>query len=76
MGFDLVPETLDNVKAGATNASLSQNPYMQGYLPVKALYEFIMNKKPIKSSDTGILRVDHKNIDEYLTKLKNGEPIG
>lgn len=76
VGFDLVPETLDNVKAGATNASLSQNPYMQGYLPVKALYEFIMNKKPIKSSDTGILRVDHKNIDEYLTKLKNGEPIG
>lgn len=76
VGFDLVPETLDNIKAGATNASLSQDPYKQGYLPVKALYDFIVSKKPIKSFDTGILRVDEKNIDLYLQKLKNGEPIG
>ncbi len=76
VGFDLIPETLDNIKAGATNASLSQDPYKQGYLPVKALYDYIVNKKPIKSVDTGILRVDEKNIDEYLQKLKNGEPIG
>jgi len=76
VGFDLVPETLDNIKAGATNASLSQDPYKQGYLPVKALYDFIVNKKPVKSVDTGILRVDGKNIDLYLQKLKNGEPIG
>ena len=76
VGFDLVPETLDNIKAGATNASLSQDPYKQGYLPVKALYEYIVNHKPIKGVDTGILRVDEKNIDVYLQKLKNGEPIG
>jgi len=76
VGFDLIPETLDNVKKGATNASLSQNPYMQGYLPVKALFNYIMTRKPIKSTDTGILRVDSKNIDAFLTKLKNGEPIG
>jgi simple sugar transport system substrate-binding protein/ribose transport system substrate-binding protein len=76
VGFDLVPETLDNIKKGATDASLSQNPYMQGYLPVKALYEYIVNKAPIKSVDTGILRVDSTNIDEYLNKLKSGEPIG
>ena len=76
VGFDLIPETLDNVKSGATNVALSQNPYMQGYMPVKALYEFITTKKAIKSSDTGILRVDTKNVDEYLMKLKKGEPIG
>jgi len=76
VGFDLIPETLDNVKKGATNAALSQNPYMQGYLPVKALFNYIMTRKPIKSTDTGILRVDSKNIDAFLTKLKNGEPIG
>jgi simple sugar transport system substrate-binding protein/ribose transport system substrate-binding protein len=76
VGHDLVPQTLDNIKAGITKASLSQFPFMQGYLPVKALYESIMNKKPIESVDTGILRVDSKNIDEYLDKLKKGEPIG
>ena len=73
-----MPETLDNIKAGATQASLSQNPYMQGYLPVKALFQFIMkNKTPIKSVDTGILRVDrqeHRRVPAQ--KLKNGEPIG
>lgn len=76
VGFDLIPETLDNIKAGATDASLSQNPYMQGYLPVKALYEYITAGKPLKSVDTGILKVDSSNVDEYLQKLKNGEPIG
>jgi simple sugar transport system substrate-binding protein len=76
VGHDLVPATLDNIKAGVTKASLSQFPYMQGYLPVKALYEYLVNKKPLESVDTGILRVDEKNIDEYLDKLKKGEPIG
>jgi len=76
VGHDLVPQTLDNIKAGITKASLSQFPYMQGYLPVKALYEKIVNKKNLESVDTGILRVDSKNIDEYLKKLKDGEPIG
>lgn len=76
VGFDLIPETLDNVKAGVTDAALSQNPYMQGYLPVKALFEFITTGKAIESVDTGILQVDQTNIDEYLEKLKKGEPIG
>lgn len=76
VGHDLVPETLDNIKAGVTNASLSQDPYAQGYLPVRALYEYITEGKEIESVDTGILRVDETNVDEYLEKLENGEPIG
>ena len=76
VGFDLIPETLDNIKAGATDAALSQNPYMQGYLPVKALFDYITAGKPIKSVDTGILQVDDKNVDIYLEKLKKGEPVG
>lgn len=76
VGFDLIPETLDNIKAGATDAALSQNPYMQGYLPVKALFEYITAGKPLESVDTGILQVDPTNVEEYLQKLKNGEPIG
>lgn len=76
VGFDLIPETLDNIKAGATDAALSQNPYMQGYLPVKALFDYITAGKPIKSFDTGILQVDHNDVDKYLEKLKKGEPVG
>ncbi|MDR1612995.1 MAG: sugar ABC transporter substrate-binding protein [Planctomycetota bacterium] len=76
VGHDLVPETLDNIKAGGTNASLSQNPFQQGYKPVEGLYRYVVEKKPPVSVDTGILRVDEKNIDEYLQKLEDGEPIG
>lgn len=76
VGFDLIPETLDNIKAGATDAALSQNPYMQGYLPVKALFDYITTGKPIKGVDTGILQVDHNDVDKYLEKLKKGEPVG
>jgi len=76
VGHDLLPETLQNIKAGATNASLSQDPFKQGYLPVKALYEFVVKGVPLQSVDTGVLRVDEKNVGEYLEKLEKGEPVG
>ncbi len=74
VGHDLMPETLDNIKAGATNASLSQNPFMQGYQPVKALFEFLTKDVPLESLDTGILKVDETNVDEFLKRLEEGDP--
>jgi simple sugar transport system substrate-binding protein/ribose transport system substrate-binding protein len=76
VGHDLMPETLDNIKAGASNASLSQDPFKQGYLPVKSLFEHVTEGKTLESVDTGILRVDENNIDTWLEKLEAGEPIG
>ncbi len=73
VGHDLMPETVDNIAAGATNATLSQNPYIQGYLPVKALFEHIMEGKPLESVDTGILKVDESNVEEYLERLDKGD---
>ena len=76
VGHDLLPETLQNIKSGATNASLSQDPFKQGYLPVKAIYEFVVKGVPLQSVDTGVLRVDEKNVEEFLERLEKGEPIG
>lgn len=76
VGNDLSVQTLDNIKARWTKASLSQFPYNQGYMSVKILYDFIMKGIPLKDVDTGILRVDEKNIDEYMKKLAAGEPVG
>ena len=45
-------------------------------MSVKILYDFIMKGIPLKDVDTGILRVDEKNIDEYMKKLAAGEPVG
>jgi len=55
---------------------LSQDPFKQGYLPVKAIYEFVVKGVPLQSVDTGVLRVDEKNVEEFLEKLEKGEPIG
>ena len=76
VGNDLSVQTLDNIKARWTKASLSQFPYNQGYMSVKILYDFITKGIPLKNVDTGILRVDEKNIDEYMKKLAAGEPVG
>ncbi|MEI6157137.1 MAG: sugar ABC transporter substrate-binding protein, partial [Atribacterota bacterium] len=73
VGHDLMPETLDNIKAGATNASLSQNPYIQGYQPVKALFDYLTKDVPLESMDTGIVKVDKTNVDEYLKRLEKGD---
>ena len=37
-GFDLVPETLAAIKAGDLDYTIDQQPYLQGFLPVLALY--------------------------------------
>lgn len=73
VGHDLMPETLDNIAAGATNATLSQNPYIQGYLPVEQLFKHITEGAALESVDTGILRVDETNVDEYIKKLEAGD---
>ena len=46
-GYDLNQETLDSIKAGTTQVSLGQNPYLQGYLPVLALVRHLRDKKPL-----------------------------
>jgi len=73
VGHDLMPETLDNIKAGATNATLSQNPYKQGYLPVEQLFKHVTEGAPLESVDTGILRVDQSNVEEYIKRLEAGD---
>ena len=73
VGHDLMPETLDNIKAGATTATLSQNPFAQGYEPVKAIYEFLINGKELKSLDTGAVKVDKSNVEEYIKRLEAGD---
>jgi simple sugar transport system substrate-binding protein len=37
-GFDLVPEVLDQMKAGYVQVQVDQQPYMQGFMPVMEVY--------------------------------------
>jgi ABC-type sugar transport system substrate-binding protein len=75
-GHDLHEEKLNQIKDGWSTAAFGQDPHKQGYLAVKQLYELIVNKVKPTVVDTGVIRVDAKNVDVYLKKLADGEPVG
>ena len=66
-GFDLVPETLTAVKAGDLDYTIDQQPYLQGFLPVIALYLYRLSGGLISptQTNTGLLFVTKDNVDPY-----------
>lgn len=68
-GFDLVPETLNAVKNGDLDYTIDQQPYLQGFLPVVALYLYKLSGGLISPTETntGLLFVTPDNVDPYLS---------
>jgi simple sugar transport system substrate-binding protein len=68
-GFDLVPETLNAVKAGDLDYTIDQQPYLQGFLPVLALYLYKVSGGLLfpTQTNTGLLFVTKDNVDPYQT---------
>jgi simple sugar transport system substrate-binding protein len=66
-GFDLVPETLAAVKSGDLDYTIDQQPYLQGFLPVFALYLYKLSGGLISptQTNTGLLFVTKDNVDPY-----------
>ena len=66
-GFDLVPETLNAVKAGDLDYTIDQQPYLQGFLPVLALYLYKLTGGLIfpTETNTGLLFVTKDNVGLY-----------
>ena len=75
-GHDLYEEKLIQIKNGWTTSAFGQNPYKQGYEAVKQLYLLLTKGTPPTVIDTGIIEVNQKNADEFLQKIKDGEPVG
>lgn len=69
-GYDLNQETLDSIKAGTTQLSLGQNPYLQGYLPVLALAQFLKDHKPLPKGwvNVGTEIVTKANVDSIYPR--------
>jgi simple sugar transport system substrate-binding protein len=67
-GFDLVPETLNAIKAGSLNYTIDQQPYLQGFLPVLYLYMYKLSGGLVFPSETntGLLFVTQDNVEPYL----------
>jgi len=66
-GFDLIPETLNSIKAGDLDYTIDQQPYLQGFLPVLYLYLFKISGGLISppQTNTGLLFVTKDNVSTY-----------
>lgn len=43
--FDKIPETIELIKDKIVNFTITQEPFMQGYLPIKILFEYFFHNK-------------------------------
>jgi simple sugar transport system substrate-binding protein len=66
-GFDLIPETLNSIKNGDLDYTIDQQPYLQGFLPVVALYLYKLSGGLLfpTQTNTGLLFVSKDNVGPY-----------
>ena len=66
-GFDTVPQTLTNIKAGTTGFTIYQDPYLQGFLPTLYMYLFQLSGGLVApaTTDTGLKFVTKSNAGAY-----------
>jgi len=72
--FDLNQEAATDIQSGKIDFSIDQQPYVQGYMSVTALYLYIKNGNDIgggKAVLTGPSFVDKTNIDKIVPFTKN-----
>ncbi len=66
-GFDTEPLTLTNIKSGATDFTIYQDPYLQGFLPTLYLYLYNISGGSLAPSDTdtGLSFITKSNVGPY-----------
>ena len=66
-GFDTTPTTLKNIQSGATNFTIYQDPYMQGFLPTMYFYLYNISGGTVTPSDTdtGLTFITKSNAGPY-----------
>ncbi len=74
-GYDLNVETLDAIRAGTAQLTVGQQPYLQGYLPVRALVESIRSGEPLVAGwiETPTEVVTADNVDDVYEREANEE---
>ncbi|HEU4424039.1 MAG TPA: substrate-binding domain-containing protein [Pilimelia sp.] len=66
-GFDLQPGTLESVKGGSLDYTIDQQPYLQGFLPVMALYLYLLSGGLVSPADTNtsLSFVTKDNVEQF-----------
>jgi len=68
-GFDLLPRTLQLIKAGAMDFTIDQQPYLQGFYTVMQMFTFLASGGLVGPSDcnTGLKFVTKDSVGAYLS---------
>jgi simple sugar transport system substrate-binding protein len=74
-GFDLTPQTLSAIQGGSLQFTIDQQPYLQGFLPVMALYLFNLSGGLVAppETNTGLTFVTKANVGPYLNTTSRYE---
>jgi simple sugar transport system substrate-binding protein len=67
-GFDATPTTLSNIKAGLTDFTIYQDPYLQGFLPTLYLYLYNLSGGTLSppDTDTGLTFITSSNAAPFV----------
>jgi len=71
-GWDLVPTTIENILDGYTKFVIDQQPYVQGFYPVMALYLYHKFDIAPADIDSGAGVVGPHNIDAVIDLVEQG----
>lgn len=63
VGFDASPDLVEELKAGAIDSLVIQNPFRMGYEGVKTLVDKINGKEPPRRIDTGVKLLTRENLE-------------
>jgi ribose transport system substrate-binding protein len=62
VGFDSSPNLIEDLKAGALDSLVLQNPYLMGYEGVKTIVDKLNGREPQKVIDTGVKLLTKENL--------------
>ena len=72
VGFDSSPNLIEDLKAGALDSLVLQDPYRMGYEGVKTIVDKLNGKEPARLIDTGVKLLTKENLEtpemQRLTK--------
>ena len=63
VGFDSSPNLIDDLKAGAIDSLVLQNPFKMGYEAVKAMVAKLNGQEPPRQVDTGVKLLTKDNLE-------------
>ena len=63
VGFDATSDLVQNVREGAIDSLVLQNPFKMGYEGVKTIVDKVSGKQPERRIDTGVALLTKDNID-------------